>query len=342
MNTKENMDNKVEKIKNKILGSLLISQDLNSEESRKEMAGDLSLSQETLDLLAGEMLMYRRDKQNFKIMQQMYKNTETGVSIYKDVSAAMERVKNSERSLFATLDQAKFESYVTKLQPEQTTIEVIEYLKGNGIDGGMRQKAIEKYAAGLSVDKIEDDSVFCYLYENNYHAENNNPQLDLAYKYYCDSRKRDENIKNLQNQIDEKDDIIDGMQNKNRMLNLTLNYYKNAVPKLQNKIEKCTKNARRNIFFIKEIKKQAEQREGEGLFGKFRRRIAGFLKREKPLLLSVSLSELQKEMGDLTSGLVDVENLVPEPSTQENMLGNLQIQKQKNYGVMDVLEPASR
>ena len=339
MNTKEKLEQKLKNTGDRIYGTLLLVHDYEDEQAKQEVSHELNIDQDTTEKLFCEMREYKKDKKNLKMLSYLAQNSSSEVSLYKDVARAQKRTKYSEENLMNSINMVKFESFISEVDSEVVTKDVIEYLNENNVDDYIRQKAIQKFASNINAEPMQCDDVFDFLYKNNYKATGNNANLDGAYMYYEQSRKKDENIKNLENEIMQKEDEIDGKNNEIRVLNMQVRYYEQAVPNIQQRIRDCVKKAQRSVFSVKELQKQAEVKEHTGIFSKALHKIKGVLRRDKPLLLSASLKGIQNEMSNLTSGLTEVGDSITTPESKENIISHLQRHKQLNLGLNKVAEP---
>ena len=77
---------------------------------------------------------------------------------------------------------------------------------------------------------------------------------------------------------------------------------------MQEQIREYAEKAKNSVYSVKELQKQAELKERKGLFKIFFRKVKFFFKKDKPLLLSASLSGIQSDMSAVTNGLVKVGN----------------------------------
>lgn len=339
MNTKEKLEQKLKNTGDRIYGTLLLVQDYEDEKAKQEVSHELNIDQDTTEKLFCEMREYKKDKKNLKMLSYLAQNCSSEVSLYKDVVKAQKRIKYREENLMNSINMVKFDCFISEIDSKVVTKEVIEYLNENNVDDSIRQKAIQKFAANLNAEPMKCDDLFDFLYKNNYKATGNNTSLDGPYKYYEQSRKKDENIKSLENEIMQKEDEIDGKNNEIRVLNMQVKYYEQAVPNVQQRIKDCVKKAQRSVFSVKELQKQAEVKEHTGIFLRAFQKIKGILRRDKPLLLSASLKEIQNEMSNLTDGLTEVGDSITKPESKENILEHLQRRKQLSLGLNKMAEP---
>ena len=339
MNTKEKLDKKLEKTGDRILGTLLSIKDFKDEEKINEVSQELNIDIETTEKLFEKMHKYQKDKKSLKMLSYIAKNSASETSLYSDIAKAEKNVKSSQEEFHRLVNVAKYESFVSEIDPEMVTKEVIEYLNENKVEGYIGQKAIQKFASNVNSEQIKNDNTFKFLYENKYETENKNTSLDVAYKYYSESRKKDEDIKMLENTLIEKEDLIDGKNNAIRALNLKVEYYEQTVPDLQLRIKDYAKKAQKSVFTVKELQKQAEEKEHFGIFSRAFYKIKGALRKDKPILLSTSLKGIQSEISNLTTGLTEVGDSITSPSSQDVIINEVQKRRQAfNQSINQTIE----
>lgn len=328
MNTKEKLDKKLEKTGDRILGTLLTVKDFQDKEKRLEVSQELNIDIDTTEKLFKKMQVYQKDKKNLKMLSYLAKHSSNETSLYSDVAKAEKQVKSSQEDFHKLVNIAKYESFISEIDPEMVTKEVIEYLKDNKVDSYIGKKAIQKYASNVNSEQIKSDNTFKFLYENNYETANQNTSLDVAYKYYSESRKKDEDIRMLENKIVEKEDVIDGKNNAIRVLNLKVEYYEQTVPDIQSRIKAYAKKAQKSVYSVKELQKQAEEKEHFGFFSKAIFKIKSALKKDKPILLSTSLKGIQSEITNITTGLTEVGDSINQPTSQDSIINEVQKHRQ--------------
>ena len=339
MNTKEKLDQKLKITGDRIYGTLLLVQDFEDEKNAQKISQELNINKNTTKKLFCQMREYKKYEEKLNMLSNIEKHSSPDINMYPNVIKAEKRVKEREDNLKNSINMAKYESFISEIDSKVVTKDVIEYLNENKVDEYIRQKAIQKFASNIEKNPNGYDETFDFLYKNNYKALGNNSDIDNVYKFYAESRRKDENIKKLENEILEKDDVIDGKNNEIRALNMQVKYYEQAVPNIQQRIMECVKKAQRSFFSIKELQKQAELKERSGVFARVILKIKGFMKRDKPLLLSASLKGIQNEMSNLTTGLTEVGDSIKKSESRENIINNMKRRRQLNLGLNRIAEP---
>lgn len=337
MNTKEKLDKKLSNIEIELAEKLQSVIDFDDENEMKKFSRDLNIDINTVEKLFSEVRILKKDKRDYRMLSYISKNSTSGVSLYKDLAKAKEKIENSEKSYRKAINLAKYELFISGISSQRVNKVVVEYLKENKADKHIVKKALEKYASGVKLEN-NDENVLKYLYENGYEPSNNN-QVDVAYKYYSEGRKKDENIKNLEIEITEIEDVIHRNINTIKALNMKVSYYEQTLPNMQSKIKEYAEKAQNSVYTVKELQKQAEVKESFGFFRRIFNKITFFFKKDKPMLLSASLSGIQSDMSAISNGLVRVGDSVIQPDSRENIIKSIQKQKNFSFGFKDVAEP---
>lgn len=337
MNTKEKLDKKLSNIEIELAEKLQSVIDFDDENEMKKFSRDLNIDINTVEKLFSEVRILKKDKRDYRMLSYISKNSTSGVSLYKDLAKAKEKIENSEKSYRKAINLAKYELFISGISSQRVNKVVVEYLKENKADKHIVKKALEKYASGVKLEN-NDENVLKYLYENGYEPSNNN-QVDVAYKYYSEGRKKDENIKNLEIEITEIEDVIHKNINTIKALNKKVSYYEQTLPNMQSKIKEYAERAQNSVYSVKELQKQAEVKESFGIFKRIFNKIMFFFKKDKPMLLSASLSGIQSDMSAISNGLVRVGDSVIQPDSRENIIKSIQKQKNFSFGFKDVAEP---
>ena len=83
-----------------------------------------------------------------------------------------------------------------------------EKLKGMTVrDDKQENIEVEQFAKSITVENINAEKMQ-YLYENGYTGTFDNPVLNMTYQMYCEGRKRDEQIQELETKVKKQDEII--------------------------------------------------------------------------------------------------------------------------------------
>lgn len=337
MNTKEKLDKKLNNIEIELTEKLRSVSDFDDENEIKRFSKDLNIEINTAEKLFSEIRILKKDKKDYKMISYISRNSTSGVSLYKDLARAKEKIQNSEKSYKESVKLAKYEAFISGIPAEKIGRGLIEYLKENKADKYIVKNALEKYASGVKLEN-NDENVLKYLYENGYEPVNNNP-VDVAYKYYSEGRKKDENIKNLEIEITEIEDVIHRNINTIKALNMKVSYYEQTLPNMQSKIKEYAEKAQNSVYTVKELQKQAEVKESSGFFRRIFNKITFFFKKDKPMLLSASLSGIQSDMSAVSNGLTRVGNSFIQPDSQENIIKSIQKQKNLSFGFRNMGEP---
>ena len=361
MNTKESIEKNFEEIKTRIYTEAKKVKNIDNQTIVKVISQELGLSEDTLKEVASDVEARNYYKKKYKMLEYLMKESGTEVSLIDNLNKAKRIYKSSDNYLQETLNKAKFESFINTATPDQITPEVIDYLKENDAEPSIKEKAIQKFVSSLQPDQIINNDVFDFLYDNNYESNSKKLPIDLAYDYYCEGKKKDEKIKELENKIaqkdeiivekektiiekdsiiDEKNDAIVGDMNSIRALNLRIKYYEDVIPNVQLKMVEFARAAQRNVFNIIELRKQEEDKERRGIFSRIAFKVKSAFRKEKPLLLSSSLHGIQNDMNKLTAGLAQVGESISEPESQENLIEHFQRQKQVTSKIHSLSEIA--
>lgn len=360
MDTKENIEKKLEEITVQIYTEAKKVKDLDNYAIVRGAAQKCCISTDTLKEVVGDVEARNYYRKKYRMMEHLAMENDDEISLSSDLCKAKKHFQSSEEYLKETLKKAKFESLIYRLSPEEVTPEIIDYLKENDVDVLTRKKAVQKFASSIKPEQIKNNAIFDFLYKNNYECKNIKSSIDLAFKYYCDGRKKDEKIESLERELNEKEDIIIdkektiieknsviderndtivGNNNTIRALNLRVKYYEQMIPNIQLKMVEFARTAQRNVFNIVQLRKQEENREGRGIFSKIVDKVKTTFKKEKPLLLSSSLHGIQNDMNELTDGLTQVGQSMSKPESQSNLIEQIQRQKQITSRLQGFPEP---
>ena len=338
MDTKEKLEKKLDITKKKILGTLLAVQENDSKKARKNMAEELNLGMDTIGKLLYEMKTYKKDKKDYKMVSYFSKITSSGVNI--NISELEEKVKKSKATLYDSINMAKYESFISEIDSECLSKEILSFLKSSNVDEKIYQKAMQKYVSNLKLNLDNADDTFEFLYENNYKPQNNKSTLDKIFKYYveCKSKdgviqqnaevikQKDEKIAELEQQLLEKDEIIFGKCNMINDLNTKVKSYEQTIPYLKLQIQNYAESAQKSEFNVKQLQKQLEARERTGLLKIAFQKVKLLFQKDKPVQLSASLKGIQNDISNLSLGLSQVESTIFEPQIQASY--NKTIEKQ--------------
>lgn len=338
MNTNEKLDKKIKKFEAKLIEKLQCVKDFDDEKEIKSFSENLNIDKNTVQNLFSQIRVYKKNKKDYQMLAYISKNSTSGVNLYNDVTKAKEKVKSSEKEYKKFLDTAKFEMLIKEIPDSKVSKGVIEYLKENDVDKNVIISALDKYAAEVELDSNNSESILSFLYENGYVPVNNN-SVDIAYKYYSESKKKDEDINKLEHEMFELEDVIHRNINTIKALNLKLGYYEQTVPNMQATIKECVEKAKSSAFNVKSLQKQAEIKEHTGIFKRMFSKIKYAFKKDKPLLLSASLDGIHSDMSAVSNGLIEVENSIILPESKESILKSIQRQKNIAFGVKNMMEP---
>lgn len=339
MGTKEKIEEELKITSDKIYGTLLLVHDFDDEKNMREVSKQLNIDKNTTRKLFYQMREYKKYGEKLNMLSNIAKHGFADVNMYPDVGKLEKKAKGREEELMNSINMAKYECLISKIDSKDVTKDVIEHLNENKVDESIRQKAIQKYASNINKNSKGYDEEFDFLYKNNYKACGNNSNIDSVYKFYAESRRKDESIKKLENEILKKEDEIDGKNNEIRALNMQVKYYEQAVPNIQHRIMECVKKAQRSFFSVKELQKQAEANERTGIFTRVFIKIKGFMRRDKPLLLSASLKGIQNEMSNLATGLTEVGDSIKKSESKEKIIDCLTRRRQLNFGLNKIVDP---
>ena len=348
MDTKENIEKKLDEIKFQIYTEAKKVKDIDNYIIVKNVAKRCFISEDTLKEVVGDVEARNYYRKKYKMLEHLMMENDSEISLSSDFNKARKHYQSSDEYLKETMNKAKFESLITRLKPEEVTPEIIDYLKENNADVLTRRKAIQKFASSIKPEQVVNNEVFDYLYENNYESKTISSPIDLAFKFYCDGKKKDERIESLKEEIrekdetivekektiiekdsliDEKNDTIVGNNNTIRALNLRVKYYEQMIPNIQLKMVEFARTAQKNVFNIVQLRRQEENRERRGIFSKIADKVRTAFKKEKPLLLSSSLHGIQNDMNELTDGLTQIGQTMSKPESQSNLIESIQKQK---------------
>ena len=332
MDTKEKLEKKLDITKKKILGTVLSAQEMDEKKAKKHMSQELNLGMDTIEKLLSEIKTYKKDKKDYKMVSYLTKITSSGVNLHKDIEELEQKVKNSKETFYKSIDMAKYEAFISEIDAECLNKDILEYLKSSNVEDSIYQKALQKYISNLKINVINTDEVFDFLYANNYKPKNNKSLLDRVFKYYSEGRKKDEIIKNLEQQIIERDDIICGKCNTINELNAKIEFYEQTVPSIKSKIKNYAESAQKSEFNVKQLQKQLEAKEKTGLVKIAFQKVMLLFQKNKPVALSTSLRGIHNEISNLSLGLAQVENSITQPQYEINQ--QKQIGKQKDSAVI--------
>lgn len=338
MTTKEKLDKKLNNIEIELTEKMRSVADFDDINEMEKFSQDFNVDLDTVQRLFSDVRLYKKDRKDYQIMTYLSKNSSTGVNLYNDVAKAKEKAKNSEKTYKNDMNMIKFKSFISEIPASKVSIKVIDYLKENNANESILNDAVNKYASVVQLNSENNENVLRFLYENGYKPTNNN-SVDFAYKYYSEGRRKDENIKNLETEMNEIEGIIHKNINTIKALNLKVSYYEQTVPNMQSKIKEYAQRAQNSVCSVKALQKQAEVKEHTGIFKKFFHKVATFFKKDKPLLLSASLSGIQADISAVTNGLTRVGNTLVLPDSQDNIIKSLQRQKNLSMNFKNMGEP---
>lgn len=307
METKEKLDRKLEKIECRIIEKLRSIRNFDDENEVRRFSKEFNINSNLTEELFYIIKSYKKDRKDYQILKYISKNGTSKLDLNEDLMNKREKIKNSENAYKEAVKEAKFESFIGEIPSKNVGRSVIEYLKENGANENIIKNAVDKYASEMKFDLLKNENVLKFLYDNNYEANNDNP-INVVYKYYCKCRSKDQVIENLEQEIEEIEGVIHKNINTIKTLNKKLSYYEQIVPSMQAQIKEYAEKAKNSVYSVKELKRQAELKERKGLFKVFFRKIKFFFMKDKPLLLSASLSGIQSDMSAVTNGLVKVGN----------------------------------
>jgi hypothetical protein len=338
LGTKEKLDKKIENIGIRISEKISCIQDFDDEKEIKNFSDEFNIDINTAQQLFYDIRMYKRDKKDYQMLKYIAKHSTSGVSLREDIVKAKAKIQESENVYHQSVKNAKFESFVSEIPAQKVGRKVIGFLKENQVDDNVINKAVNKYASEVVLDSKNDEQILSFLYENNYQPQNNTA-VDIAYKYFLKSKDKEKNIENLELEITEIEDVIHRNINTIKALNMKLSYYEQTVPNMQAQIKECAQKAQNSVYNVKQLQKQAEIKEHTGFFKRMFSKVKFFFKKDKPLLLSASLSGIQSDISAVTNGLVRVGNSFVQPESNENIISNLQKQKNMTFGFRNMGEP---
>ena len=339
MTTKEKLDKKVNNIAIELVEKMRSISNFGSIKEMQDFSTKFNVDFDTVQKLFSDVIAYKKDQKDYKILSYISKNGTSGIGLYKELSSAREKVLKSEKIYKDDINSITLKSFISEIPASKVSIKVIDYLKEKNANKEILNEALNKYASNLKAEVGNNENLFKFLYENGYKPTRNNP-LDLAYKYYSYGRKKDEKIDSLQMEVTEIEGIIHNNINTIKALKLKLSYYEQAVPNMQSKIKEFAQRAQNSVCSVKELQKQAEVKEKRGIFKTFFNKVAMFFKKDKPLLLSASLSGIQADMSAVSTGLTKVGNTVIKPENQEKIVEDIhERQRGLSLGFKKIAEP---
>ncbi|MCR5145820.1 MAG: hypothetical protein K6B70_00495 [Clostridia bacterium] len=337
MTTKEKLDRKMNSIAIELTEQMRSILDFDDINEMQRFSQKFNVDFDTVQKLFSDVRTYKKDRKDYQIMSYLSKNSSSGVNLYNDVSKAKERFKNSEQVYKKDMNMIKLQSFISEIPASKVSIRVIDYLKENDANDNIVGNAINKYASAVQLGPDNNETVLKFLYENGYKPTNKN-SVDFAYKYYSEGRKKDENIQKLETEMFDIEEVIRSNIKKMRALKMQLSYYEQTIPNMQSEIKEYAQRAQNSIFTVKQLQKQAEVKEHTGIFKRFFHKVTTFFKKDKPLLLSASLSGVQADMTAVSTGLARVGNTIIRPESQDNII-KLQEQKNLALGFKNMGEP---
>ena len=317
MGTKEKIGKKLDNIEVELIERISVVEDFDDEKEIENFSEEFGIDTEITENIFMALTQYKKDKKELQMLKYIAKYSSSGVNFRDDIKQAKEKIKASEKVYDKALKDAEFEIFIAEIPAEKVGKNVIGYLKDNEASEKVIKEAVNKYASEIKLDSKNNENVLKFLYENEYEPNDKN-EVDIAYKYFLENKIKEQNIKNLELEMVEIEEVIHRNINTIKALNKKLSYYEEALPNVQAEIKECAEKAKNSISNVKEIQKQVEMREHKGFFKRMFRKVKFFFKKDKPLLLSESLSGLQSEISAVTNSLLRVENTFAQPVAVEN------------------------
>lgn len=296
---------------------------------KEEFSKEYNVSSETVKKLVDDRDWFLRATETRENVNKIAWKDSVGLDWTNDINKAESNYNHTSEIYHYSLKNAQIESMVASIKPEQVTPDFLYSLKDYGCNDKIYNNALNKFALSIKPEQINKD-VLEFLYKNNYTPKKEGSVLDFSYTMYCDGKEKDDKIKELKKSNKQKDEIID---NKNDMiqvlderansLEITLSIFKDKAKGFANRISE-------NISKIGALQKETAEKEKKGLFATIGDKIKNIFKKDKPLLLSESFSNVQNDMSKIYG---EINQEISKPSTvksKEEAFMDLRTRKQRN------------
>lgn len=302
-------------------------------EKKKKMVDDFvqqyNVSQKTMNELIFDRSAYLRAKETREEVNKKAWTDHVGLDWTNDINKAEINCNDASNRYKYTLEKSSLESMVSSINPEQVTPDFLYYLKDYKCDNKIYNNALNKFAVSIKPEQINKD-VLEFLYENKYTPKEEGSILDFSYKMYCDGKEKDNEIKELEESNKQKDSTIDEQKDMIHVLNERANSLEIALNNIKDKAKGFANRISENMSKIGILQKEVAEKEQKGLFAIIGDKIKNIFKKDKPLLLSESIYNVQTDMNKVYG---EINQEISKPSTiksKEEAFMDLRARKQRD------------
>lgn len=187
------------------------------------------------------------------------------------------------------------ESYAANCEKLISCIEIAQRIDQNNIDENVFEELRKqgKITTRLKVDSeyVKEDIISF-----------SNPVMQYAYNKYCEGKEKEEQIQNLQNGIEERDELISQDTKTIQTLANTTAKYRKAIEDDKSTLQKVSETIQTTATKVGGLEEMYEMESKKSIFTRIKERIQGFFN-QKPMLpehtkFNESIENVQKDLNN--------------------------------------------